>query len=82
MMNIRARERDRSLGDENQLPHHLAPEAHRRHRQGEHQIRFCQYSSKGSFVRPPLIIDEKDLSILRKAVRHCPELHALPKQLV
>lgn len=65
-MNIRARERDRSLGDENQLPHHLAPEAHRRHRQGQHQIRFCQYSSKGSFLRPPLIINKKTCRFCEK----------------
>ncbi len=49
---------------------------------GRVQIRFCHYSPKGAFQRSPLILDENDIPELRQALRGCPRLRALLRQLV
>src|SRR5579863_7756223 len=49
---------------------------------GTHEIRFCHYNHRGMFQRSPLIIDEKDLPALRKALSETPKLRRLLKKLV
>ena len=49
---------------------------------GTHEIRFCHYNHRGMFQRSPLIIDEKDLPALRKALEATPKLKRLLKKLV
>jgi hypothetical protein len=49
---------------------------------GTHEIRFCHYNHRGMFQRSPLIIDEKDLPALRKALDSTPKLKRLLKKLV
>ena len=49
---------------------------------GTHEIRFCHYNHRGMFQRSPLIIDEKDLPALRKALDATPKLKRLLKKLV
>ena len=49
---------------------------------GTHEIRFCHYNHRGQFQRSPLIIDEKDIPALRKALGETPKLKRLLKQLV
>ena len=49
---------------------------------GTHEIRFCHYNHRGMFRRSPLIIDEKDLPALRKALDSTPKLKRLLKKLV
>ena len=44
---------------------------------GSHEIRFCHYDHRGRFQRSPLIIDEKDLPALKKALQATPKLRAL-----
>ena len=50
--------------------------------EGQTQIRFCYYSPRGGFQRAPLIIDKSEIRPLRKAIKQCPKLHRLLKQLV
>jgi hypothetical protein len=49
---------------------------------GTHEIRFCHYNHRGMFQRSPLIVDEKDLPALRKALDATPKLKRLLKKLV
>ena len=49
---------------------------------GSYQIRFCFYNHQGRFQRSPLIIDESDISALRKALKASPKLHSLLAKLV
>jgi hypothetical protein len=49
---------------------------------GTHEIRFCHYNHHGQFQRSPLIIDEKDIPELRKALSATPKLRGLLKKLV
>jgi hypothetical protein len=49
---------------------------------GMHEIRFCHYNHRGQFQRSPLIIDEKDIPELRKALSATPKLKRLLKKLV
>jgi len=49
---------------------------------GTHEIRFCHYNHRGMFQRSPLIIDEKDIPALRKALGETPKLKRLLKKLV
>lgn len=49
---------------------------------GTHEIRFCHYNHRGMFQRSPLIIDEKDIPALRKALKETPKLAKLLKKLV
>jgi hypothetical protein len=49
---------------------------------GTHEIRFCHYNHRGMFQRSPLIIDEKDIPELRKALKATPKLAKLLKKLV
>jgi hypothetical protein len=49
---------------------------------GTREIRFCHYNHRGQFQRSPLIIDEKDIPELRKALTATPTLKKLLKKLV
>jgi hypothetical protein len=49
---------------------------------GSHEIRFCHYNHRGMFQRSPLIIDEKDIPALRKALNEAPKLKRLLKKLL
>src|SRR5215470_7032119 len=48
---------------------------------GSYEIRFCTYDHSGRFQRMPLIVDERDLAPLRKALRSTPKLRKLLKLL-
>ncbi len=52
------------------------------HAKGSYEIRFCTYSHAGGFQRMPLIIDERDLVPLRKALRSTPKLRTLLARLL
>ncbi|HUK58482.1 MAG TPA: hypothetical protein VLV50_04565 [Stellaceae bacterium] len=41
---------------------------------GTYEIRFCFYDHHGRFQRSPLIIDERDLAPLRRALDGAPRL--------
>ena len=49
---------------------------------GSYEIRFCTYDHSGRFQRMPLIIDERDLPRLRKALKTTPKLRKLLTQLL
>ena len=49
---------------------------------GTYEIRFCAYDHRGRFQRMPLIVDERDLAPLRKALRRTPRLRKLLTQLL
>jgi hypothetical protein len=49
---------------------------------GTYEIRFCVYDHSGRFQRMPLIVDERDLVPLRKALRRAPKLRKLLAQLL
>jgi hypothetical protein len=44
---------------------------------GTYEIRFCHYDHHGRFQRSPLIIDEKDIPKLRRALQSTPKLKRL-----
>lgn len=48
---------------------------------GTYEIRFCTYDHSGRFQRMPLIVDERDLAPLRRALRSTPKLRKLLAQL-
>ena len=48
---------------------------------GSYEIRFCHYNQEGRFQRAPLIIDEKDLPRLRKALEKTPKLKKMLQKL-
>jgi len=41
---------------------------------GTREIRFCYYDHNGRFQRSPLIIDERDIPNLRRALKSAPRL--------
>jgi hypothetical protein len=49
---------------------------------GSYEIRFCAYDHRGRFQRMPLIVDERDLAPLRKALTSTPKLRKLLTQLL
>jgi len=49
---------------------------------GSYEIRFCAYDHRGRFQRMPLIVDERDLAPLRKALRSTPKLRELLRHLL
>ena len=49
---------------------------------GAYEIRFCHYDQRGRFQRSPLIVDEKDLPELRKALFRAPKLRRLLGRLL
>jgi hypothetical protein len=49
---------------------------------GSYEIRFCTYDHSGRFQRMPLIVDERDLPALRRALRSTPTLRKLLAQLL
>ena len=49
---------------------------------GSYEIRFCVYDHSGRFQRMPLIVDERDLAPLRKALKSAPKLSKLLKQML
>jgi len=49
---------------------------------GTYEIRFCHYDHAGRFQRSPLIVDEKDLPALRKALKGAPKLSKLLARLL
>ncbi len=49
---------------------------------GAMSLRFCHYSPTGRFGRPPLMISEDEIDLLRDAVRKTPKLRALLKRIV
>jgi len=49
---------------------------------GSYEIRFCHYDDHGRFQRSPLIVDEKDIPALRKALAGAPKLKRLLEKLV
>ncbi|MFN8627725.1 MAG: hypothetical protein U0587_17325 [Candidatus Binatia bacterium] len=44
---------------------------------GTYEIRFCHYDHHGRFQRSPLIIDEKDVPALKKALATTPKLRRI-----
>lgn len=48
---------------------------------GTHEIRFCYYDHRGRFQRSPLMIDEKDVPELKKALATSPKLKRLLSKL-
>jgi hypothetical protein len=60
-----------------QLLHFLQGQA-----KGTYEIRFCHYDHRGRFQRSPLILDEKDLPELRKALLRAPKLRRLLGRLL
>ena len=48
---------------------------------GSYEIRFCTYDYRGRFPRMPLIVDERDLAPLRRALKSTPKLRKLLAQL-
>jgi hypothetical protein len=44
---------------------------------GSYAIRFCHYDHRGGFQRSPLIIDARELTNLKKALRATPKLRKL-----
>ncbi len=48
---------------------------------GTYEIRFCHYDHRGRFQRSPLIIDERDIPKLRKALQCAPKLKQLLSKL-
>ncbi len=44
---------------------------------GTYEIRFCHYDHHGRFQRSPLIIDEKDIPAVKKALAETPKLRKL-----
>ena len=48
---------------------------------GSYEIRFCHYDHHGRFQRSPLIIDERDIPALRKALGETPKLKRLLEKL-
>jgi len=60
-----------------QLLHFLEGQA-----KGTHEIRFCHYDQRGRFQRSPLILDEKDLPELRRALLRAPRLRRLLGKLL
>lgn len=49
---------------------------------GSYEIRFCHYDHHGRFQRSPLIVDEKDIPLLKKALAETPKLRKLLAKLV
>ena len=49
---------------------------------GSYEIRFCVYDHSGRFQRMPLIIDERDLAPLRRALKSAPKLRTLLTRLL
>lgn len=49
---------------------------------GTYEIRFCTYNHRGRFQRMPLIVDQRDLVPLRKALQATPKLRKLLRQLL
>ena len=49
---------------------------------GSYEIRFSAYTHSGRFQRMPLIVDERDLAPLRKALKTTPRLRKLLAQLL
>ncbi len=49
---------------------------------GSYEIRFCVYDQSGRVQRMPLIVDERDLAPLRKALKQTPRLRKLLAKLV
>jgi hypothetical protein len=49
---------------------------------GSYEIRFCTYDHSGRFQRMPLIVDERDLAPLRKALKSTPKLRKMLRQLL
>lgn len=49
---------------------------------GTYEIRFCTYDHSGRFQRMPLIVDERDLAPLRRALKDAPKLRKLLTRLL
>ncbi|MSQ09721.1 MAG: hypothetical protein EXR52_01760 [Dehalococcoidia bacterium] len=49
---------------------------------GSLTVRFAAYSHRGAFQRSPLMLDEKDVPDVRKALESCPRLRSLLQRLV
>jgi hypothetical protein len=49
---------------------------------GTYEIRFAAYDHRGRFQRMPLIVDERDLEPLRKALKTTPKLRKLLARLL
>jgi len=49
---------------------------------GSRAVRFCHYDARGRFQRSPLIIDQKDLGSLARALEKTPKLRKLLAELV
>lgn len=49
---------------------------------GTYEVRFCHYDHRGRFQRSPLIVDEKDMPALRKALAGTPKLRRMLARLL
>jgi hypothetical protein len=49
---------------------------------GAYEIRFCHYDHHGRFQRSPLILDEKDIAAVKKALAETPKLRKLLAKMV
>jgi hypothetical protein len=48
---------------------------------GSRALRFCHYDARGRFQRSPLIVDEKDIDTLAKALAKSKRLHTILARL-
>jgi len=48
---------------------------------GRYEVRFCYYDPRGRFQRSPLVVDEKIIVKLAKALKTTPRLRGMLKKL-
>jgi hypothetical protein len=49
---------------------------------GSELVRFCSYTTRGGFLRDPLILSEDDIAALREELKQTPRIRELLKQLL
>jgi hypothetical protein len=51
-------------------------------KKGQFAIRFAAYDPEGELERRPLIVNEREISALKRELEHAPRMRALFKKLV
>lgn len=49
---------------------------------GDVMLRFCGYSTRGQFMRDPLMLSETDIAAMRAAIERTPRIAELLRRLV
>jgi hypothetical protein len=49
---------------------------------GDLMLRFCGYSTRGQFMRDPLMLSETDIAAMRAALQETPRIAELLRRLV